>query len=67
VFGFDSDRMDWNFANLQATVYNTSAKQAKTAKDFLLQFDSEREKQGDELFAHLKLFAIKHNASIKDK
>jgi hypothetical protein len=67
VFGFDSDRLDWNLANLQATVFNTSdVKQGKGPKDFLLKFDTEKETHGD-VWGQLKLFAARHNALVKRK
>lgn len=66
MYGFDSDRLDWNFANLQAAVYNTAfgATKAKSAKEFLLAFDSEKDTDGDEFFGRLKLFAAQHNALV---
>lgn len=69
MYGFDSDRLDWNFANLQATIYNTNPHitRTKNAKDFLLQFDSEREQSEGEFWGAMKLFATQHNALVKGK
>jgi hypothetical protein len=69
VFGFDSDRTDWNFANLQAGIYATTPgiTKAKSPKEFLLTFESEKETSGDEIFDRFAIFAAKHNALVKRK
>jgi hypothetical protein len=68
LYGFDADRLDWNFANLAATVYNVAVPKPKSPSEFLLKFDAEQEPaSGDDIFGKLKLFAAQHNAKMNGR